>query len=118
MKKGDLTTKLFQHKHKFVCRKEIQTRLDEMDLDKVNGKYDWDNPSNNMKYDYVVLDCVCKKCEVAGKVRAFPVSKMMKYFGESHETIETLLTRPMTSFEESITRNSPEFWDRIIEINR
>ena len=88
--------KLLQHKHKFVCRNEIQMQWDE-----------------NNKNEYVVLDCICNNCEIAGKSRAFPVSKLSRGLAEG---LEIFLSQPMDPYAESRTRNSPEFWERDIEV--
>lgn len=109
--------KLFQHKHKFLCRKEIQFRWDETQSEFEKNQYQWNESITDNQKGYVVLDCTCKNCEVAGKSLAFPVSKVIEYFSGNHQALERLLSQQMSPFEESITRNSKEYWERIIEIS-
>ena len=100
-KTGDLQTKLIQHKHKFICRRDMQKSLDE-----------------NYKGEYVVLDCVCKKCEMSDKAISYHVLELTKVFDGGYETLEIFLSQPMNGYAEETTRNNKEFWDRLIEMGK
>lgn len=108
---------IFQHKHKFRCRNEVFSRMDEIDRDKVEGKYDWNNPNawNDIKYDYIVLDCICYKCEIAGLCKAYSVLSLVNSFRGGIDDLQAFISKPMTDRQANSTRNDPEFWEFLIK---